>query len=326
MRLPIVPTAGVVLVLLVPAVLVFIDSAYIGRLAQLVLITIVLTSALNLLTGTAGLLSLDSVVYYGLGAYTAAILSVTAGTGFFTDVLAAITICAVLGVVVGIAFVRLTSIFFAVATMALAISFHTTALNWGELTRGPMGYRGIPPVVLFGVDLSGWLSSYFVTAVFCLVALWIVHRLTHSFYGNAVRAVREDDECARALGLSTRRLRVEIYVVHAAIMGAAGALYAHSNQFIGPDNFVMLESALILTAVVVGGIGSLPGAIIGALMIVLVPELLREVGHLRALVFGLVLFMSIRFLPRGLFSEVRALALFRRAMSGSPWADRGRRR
>lgn len=325
MRTPILPTTAAILLLLVPALLFLVDSAYVGRLAQLVLITIVLTTALNLLMGTAGLLSLDVVVYYGLGAYTAAILSVNAGTGFLVDVLAAIVICGVLGAIVGYAFVRLTSIFFAVATMALAISFHTTVLNWSELTRGPMGYRGIPPIVLFDQELNGWLNTYYVTAVFCLIALLIAHRITHSFYGNAVRAVREDEECARSLGLATRRLRVEIYIVHAAIMGAAGALYAHSNQFIGPDNFMMLESALVLIAVVVGGIGSLPGAVIGALLVVLVPEMLREMGHLRALVFGILLFLSILFLPRGLFSEVRALALFRRAVR-SPWGHRSRAR
>lgn len=323
MRLPILPATAAVLLVAVPALLLGLDSGYVARLAQLVLITIALTSALNLLIGTAGLLSLDTVVYYGLGAYTAAILSVNTGSGFVVDVLAAIAISSALGFVAGYAFVRLTSIFFAVATLALAISFYTTVLNWSDLTRGPMGYRGIPPVRLLGVDFGGWMGSYFVTAVFCLAALLVVHRMMHSFYGNAVRAVREDEECARSLGLATRRLRVEVYVVHAAIMGAAGALYAHSNQFIGPDNFLILESALVLTAVVVGGIGSLPGAVIGALMIVLVPELLREIGHLRALVFGLVLFLSILFLPRGIFSEVRALALFRRA-SRNAWANRGK--
>ena len=123
--------------------------------------------------------------------------------------------------------------------------------------------------------------------MFCLVALFIVHRVMHSFYGNAVRAVREDEECALSLGLSTRWLRVQIYVLHAVIMGAAGALYAHSNQFIGPDNFVLLESALVLTGVIVGGIGSLPGAVIGGIVMVLLPEALREVGNLRAFAFGL---------------------------------------
>jgi branched-chain amino acid transport system permease protein len=322
LRLPIGLAFAIFLLAVVPALLGWVGSPYSARLAQLVLITIVLTGALNLLTGTAGLLALDSVVFYGLGAYTAAILSVTSGTSFLVDLAAAVALTAAVGVVFGYALVRLTSIFFAVATMALAISFHTTVLNWGDLTRGPMGYRGIPPVRLFGHSVVGWLESYYVTAVFCLAALFIMHRVMHSFYGNAVRAVREDEECALSLGLHTRRLRVQVYVLHAALMGGAGALYAHSNQFIGPDNFVMLESALVLTGVIVGGIGSLPGAVIGGVVMVLLPEALREVGNLRAFVFGVALFMSILFLPRGLFSEVRALRLFRRDMSGSPWSRR----
>ena len=321
-RIPIGLAFAIVLLALVPGLLAWVGSPYTGRLAQLVLVTIVLTGALSLLTGTAGLLALDTVVFYGLGAYTAAILSVNYGTSFGVDLVAAVALTSIVGAILGYALVRLTSIFFAVATMALAISFHTTVLNWGDLTRGPMGYRGIPPVRLFGHAINGWLESYYLTAVFSLVALFVMHRVMHSFYGNAVRAVREDEECALSLGLRTRWLRVQIYVLHAAIMGAAGALYAHSNQFIGPDNFVMLESALVLTGVIVGGIGSLPGAVIGGLVMVLLPEALREIGNLRAFVFGMVLFLSILFLPRGLFSEVRALALFRRDMPRSPWSRR----
>ena len=326
LRLPIGLAFAILLLAVVPALLGWVGSPYTARLAQLALVTIVLTGALNLLSGTAGLLALDSVVFYGLGAYTAAILSVTARTSFLVDIAAAVALTVLVGIVIGYALVRLTSIFFAVATMALAISFHTTVLNWGDLTRGPMGYRGIPPVRLFGHAITGWIEAYYVTAVFSLIALFVMHRVMHSFYGNAVRAVREDEECARALGLGTRWLRVQIYALHAAIMGAAGALYAHTNQFIGPDNFVLLESALVLTGVIVGGIGSLPGAVIGGIVMVLLPEALREAGNLRAFAFGLVLFLSILYLPRGLFSEVRALALFRRDMPHSPWARRRRTR
>lgn len=314
--------APLTLLVVLPGLLALGGSAYAGRIAQLVLITVILSGALNLLIGTAGLLALDAVVFYGLGAYTAAILSTGFGTPFLVDVIAAIAIASLVGLVLGVALVRLTSIFFAVATMGLAVAFHTTVLNWNGLTRGAMGYRGIPPIRLFGYEITSWLGMYFVTAVMCLVTLFVLHRLMHSFYGNAVRAVREDEECARSMGLSTRRLRTQVYVVHAALMGAAGALYAHTNQFIGPDNFVLLESALVLTGVVVGGIGSLPGAALGAVTMVLVPELLREIGHLRAIVFGLILFLSILFLRRGLISEVRALAWFRRAMPNSAWARR----
>ena len=321
-RVPIRLAFAVLLLAGVPALLALAGSPYLGRLAQVVLVAVVLTGALNLLTGTAGLLALDTVVFYGLGAYTAAILSVNFGTSFLVDVAAAIAITSVIGAICGFALVRLTSIFFAVATMALAISFHTTVLNWGDLTRGPMGYRGIPPVRLFGHTVGGWLQAYYVTAVFCLIALFVMHRVMHSFYGNAVRAIREDEECALSLGLRTRLMRVQVYTLHAAILGAAGALYAHSNQFIGPDNFVMFESALVLTGVIVGGIGSLPGAVIGGIVMVLLPEALRGIGNLRALMFGAVLFLSILFLPRGLFSEVRGLALFRRDMPDSPWSRR----
>ena len=316
--------APLLLLIVLPALLSAIGSAYFGRLAQLVLITVILSGALNLLMGTAGLLALDTVVFYGLGAYTAAILSVGYGTSFLVDVVAAIAVTALIGLILGVALVRLTSIFFAVATMGVAVAFHTTVLNWNGLTRGAMGYRGIPPVRLFGYEITSWLGLYFVTAVMCLIALFVLHRLMHSFYGHAVRAVREDEECARAMGLSTRRLRTQVYVVHAGMMGAAGALYAHTHQFIGPDNFVLLESALILTGVVVGGIGSLPGAILGAVTMVLVPEILRDLGHLRAVVFGLILFLCILFLRRGLISEVNALAWFRRAMPSNPWARRRR--
>ncbi len=310
------------LLVVVPAVLALLDSAYFGRIAQLILITVILTASLNLLMGTAGLLALDTVLFYGLGAYTAAILSVNYGTSFLADMAIAITLAGLVGLLLGFALVRLVSIFFAVATMALAISFHTIALNWDGLTRGAMGYRGIPPIRIAGYEIDGWFGMYLVTAIACLIALFAVHRLTHSFYGNALRAVREDEETARSMGLSTRGLRTEVYVVHGIIIAGAGVLYAHTNQYVGPDNFVLLESVLVLTGVVVGGIGSLPGAVLGGVIMVVLPELLRDIGNLRLLVFGVMLFFSILFLRRGLLSEVWALAWFRRAAANSPWARR----
>jgi branched-chain amino acid transport system permease protein len=135
--------------------------------------------------------------------------------------------------------------------------------------------------------------------------------------------VREDEEAARAMGLQPRFLKAQVYAVHAALMAAAGVLYAHTNRFIGPDNFILLESALVLTAIVMGGLGSLPGAALAAAISILVPEALREFGQLRAFVFGLILFAVILFLPRGLLSEVWALNWARRNFPRSPWSRRG---
>ncbi|MBI3370803.1 MAG: branched-chain amino acid ABC transporter permease [Betaproteobacteria bacterium] len=313
--------AAVILVV-VPAALWLFGSAYAARLAQLVLITALLAAALNLLIGTAGLLSLDTVVYYGFGAYLTAILSTNYGTTLPTEILAAAAAGALLGGLIGWPLVRLASIFFAVATMGLATIFHTTVLNWVDLTRGPMGYRGIPAFKLGEFTIDGWAGNYYVIAVVVLGGVWIVHRLTHSYYGNAMRAAREDEDCARAMGLSPHALKLQAYAVHASLMSVAGALYAHANNFLSPDNFVLLESGLTLTAVVVGGLGSLPGAFIGALVVVLVPELLRPLGNLRAFGFGMILFLSILFLPRGLWSEVSSLAFVRRHLFREGWLKR----
>jgi branched-chain amino acid transport system permease protein len=317
-----VATALLLVAVALPLLFWLIGSPYIARLGQLVLLTVVLTSALNLLTGTAGLLALDTIVFLGFGSYVAAIFSTRYGTSFLPELAAAVILAAVVGLFLGFLLVQLRSIFFAVATVGLAVSFHTTVLNWGDLTRGPMGIPQIPPVVIAGHAFEGWAGPYFVAAALCALALYVVHRLTHSFYGNAIRAIREDEDAARAMGLRPRWIKAQVYAVHAALTAAAGVLYAHINSFVGPDNFVLLESALILTAIVVGGLGSLPGSILGAAIVVLVPEFLRNFGDLRAIVFGVILFLCILFLPRGLLSEVRSLAWVRRLGGGGAWARR----
>ncbi|MEJ8570499.1 branched-chain amino acid ABC transporter permease [Microbaculum marinum] len=300
-------------------------SPFIARLGQLVLLTVVLTIALNLLTGTAGLLALDSVVFLGFGAYTGAILSTRFGTSFPVELLVAVAGTAVIAFLLGLLLVRLHSVFFAVATVGLAVSFYTTVLNWGDLTRGAMGIPAIPPVRIAGYELDGWLATYMLAALMALVAVFVGHRMTHSFYGNAARAIREDEDAARSMGLTPRFIKAQIYAVHGALMAMAGVLYAHVNSFVGPDNFLLLESALILTAIVIGGLGSLPGAVLGAVLVVLAPEMLRQFGDLRAIIFGVILFLAILFLPRGLLSEVRSLAWVRRLDPASPWARRKRR-
>lgn len=299
-------------------------SGFVARLAQLVLLTVVLTAALNLLTGTAGLLALDTVVFLGFGAYVAAILSTRFGTNFLIEMPIALVGAGGLGFGLGLLLVRLRSIFFAVATVGLAVSFHTTVLNWGDLTRGAMGIPRIPPLAIGGFDLDGWVGAYVVAALLCALAVFTTHRLTHSFYGNAARAIREDEDAAQAMGLRPRWIKAQIYAVHAALTALAGVVFAHVSSYVGPDNFLLLESALILTAIVVGGLGSLAGAAVGALLVVLLPEFLRGFGDLRAFIFGMILFLAILFLPRGLLSEVRSLTWARRLNPHSPWARRNR--
>jgi branched-chain amino acid transport system permease protein len=156
-----------------------------------------------------------------------------------------------------------------------------------------------------------------------LFSLWVMHRIVHSYYGNSLRAVREDDACADAMGIDVARLKLETFSVACFFAGVAGALFAHTTGYIGPESFRFAESILILSMVVVGGLGSLYGSILGAVVLSVLPELLRDLGSYRMIVVGVVLFLSILFLPKGLIGEVSAIDLFRRQLYRGRGKDAG---
>ena len=287
-------------------------GSYLAQIATTAAIFSLLAASLNHVTGTAGLLSLGHAAFFGVGAYVAALGATKAGLPFVATVPLGGIVAGVLGVILALPALRLVSIYFAVATLGLGEMIHLVLLNWVGLTRGPMGIRGIPSFELFGVALNSPLASYLTIAVVVTVSLWVLHRLTHSYYGTALRALREDDQCAEAMGLNTVRLKVEAFAVSCFFAGIAGALYAHQASYISPNSFRFSESILILAMVVVGGLGSLPGAVLGAVLLTLLPEALRGIGDFRMIVVGLVMFGCILLLPKGLFGEIPALSLARR--------------
>ena len=296
--------------------LVALKSSYFNQIAITTMIFVILTASLNLITGSAGLLSLGHAAFFGVGAYAAALLSTKFGWPFWLTLPAAGAAAAVVGAVVAVPTMRLTSIYFAVATLGIGEMIYVTLLNWVGFTRGPMGIRSIPGIELFG--LQGIVFSMIVTALVMLAALWVVHRLVHSYYGNAMRALREDDACADAMGIDVARLKLQTFGVACALAGMAGALFAHTTGYISPESFRFGESILVLSMVVVGGLGSIYGSIIGAVILSVLPELLRDLGQWRMVAVGLVLFLSILFLPRGLVGEVSAIELIRRQIRRDP--------
>jgi branched-chain amino acid transport system permease protein len=157
-----------------------------------------------------------------------------------------------------------------------------------------------------------------VVALVMVGALWVVHRLTHSYYGNSLRALREDDACADAMGIDVGRLKLQSFGMACAMAGVAGGLFAHTTGYISPESFKFGESILILSMIVVGGLGSLYGSIIGAVLLSVLPELLRDLGSYRMIAVGVVLFVSILFLPKGLVGEVSAIDLIRRQIRRDP--------
>ncbi len=301
---------GLVLLLL-PAGLVALNQSYLFRLAELSMLFVILAASLNLVTGTAGLVSLGHAAFYAVGAYTAAILAARTGLGLEATLPASVLVAGTVAFVVAIPAIRLVRIFFTVATLSVGEIINITILNWDALTRGPMGLRGVPSLSLFGWPLGSRLATYFTIAAVTVLVLCIVHRLTNSAYGNALRALREDDQSAGGMGINTALMKVGAFALSGGLAGAAGCLLAHSTGYISPDMFGLDQSILILTMVVVGGLGSLPGAVVGACVLILVPELARSAGHLRTVMVGLVLYFSILLLPKGLLAEAWALRVSR---------------
>ncbi len=285
----------------------FLQSGYWLRLIELSLIFSILAASLNLLTGTAGLVSLGHAAFYAVGAYTAALVSRANGDLLLT-LPASLLLSGAFAAIVAVPMLRLLRVFFTVATLSVGEIVTVVLTNWDGVTGGPNGFRGIPGFRVAGIAFPGGLGEYYVIALVSLASLWCVDRLTRSYYGSSLRALREDEASANAMGIDTRTLKIGVFAISGGLAGIAGCLTAHSTRYISPDMFGLDQSILILTMVVVGGLGSLPGAITGAFLLTIAPELLRTAGHFRMVMVGALLFGAILLFPKGLFPEERFLA------------------
>ena len=302
----------------IPVVLEKLSSSYYYSVSITALVWVILPVSMNFITGTTCLLTLGHGAFYGIGAYAAALLSTRLELSFMLTLPLAGLAAAVVGVAVALPTMRLVFIYFAVATLAIGEIIHVTLLNWVGFTRGPMGIDGVLPMDIFGYELDSNLSIYLMTALITAFSVYAFYKLTHSYYGNALRSCREDDQCAEAMGINVVKLKIQVFAISTFFAGIAGALWAHTSGYISPDNFKFSESILVLAMVVVGGLGSLPGAIIGSLLLILLPEVARDIGDWRQMVVGLVMFCSILFLPKGIFGEVSAIDFVRRQL-GAAW-------
>lgn len=283
------------------------DSNYAYRVGTTILIFALLGASANLLTGTTGLMSLGHAGIYGIGAYTSALLSTSAGLPVGVSILLAGIITAVFGVVITLPALRLTSVYFAVATLGVGQIIYVTLLNWISVTNGPMGILDIPP--LFSASTS---ATFWITSVVVAIGIWFLHRIVHSLYGSVLRALREDDQCVQSVGLSPWAMKSQALMISFFMAGIAGALWAHSAGYIAPESFQFDQSILVLAIIVVGGLGSLPGAVLGAVLLIGLPEALRPLGDYRMFTVGLVMFLTIVLRPRGLWPEVLALRWLQR--------------
>ncbi len=298
-----VPAFSLYLWLFAPLLLVipWTVQNYILDVAVLAGIYIILALALNVVVGFAGLLNLGFVAYYAIGAYSFALLNTKLGMGFWTAAPLAIMITTAAGFLFAVPALRLRGDYLALVTLGFGEIVRITLNNWDSFTNGPNGIGGISAPAFFGISLDTLTSFYYLVLVFVVITIIVMKRIQKSKLGRAWTAIREDETAALAMGIQTVRYKLYAVSFGAFWAGIAGCLFASKMRFISPESFSFMESVLILCMVILGGLGSIAGVIVGAVVLVALPEVLREVQMYRMLALGAGIVFIMIFRPQGLF-------------------------
>ncbi len=292
-------------------------------LLTIVIIYVVLASGLNIVVGFTGLLDLGYVAFFAIGGYYSAIIFIKVlKMGFGVDIdaywwlmwvnlLVGGLLAAGAGAILGYPTLRLRGDYLAIMTLGFGEIIRIVANNWVGLTRGPSGISGIPQPQLFGFHFSSTKSLYLLGLVIGVVSLFLISRVVRSRIGRAWTAIREDEVAAEAMGIPTARYKLLSYALGAFFAGVMGVFFGHYMNFIHPSDFMLMESFVILSLVVLGGMGNLAGPVIGAVIWVSLQEYLRNFSfvqthpELRGIAMGLILVLLMVFRPQGILGSRR---------------------
>ncbi len=263
-------------------------------------IYVILALGLNIIVGFAGLLNLGYAAFYAIGAYTYAILNTEYGLGFWITIPFSAGLATVAGVVLSVPALRLRGDYLAIVTLGFGEIVRLVLNNWDSLTNGPNGISGISPPYLFGISLGKLNYYYFIVLTAVVLCVFVIRRVVLSKTGRAWIAIRDNEIAASAMGIDTTRYKLYASAFGTFWAGVAGSLFAAKMQFVSPESFTFIESVLILSMVILGGLGNIYGAVIGAFILVVLPELLREVQQYRMLLLGAGLVLLMIFRPHGI--------------------------
>ena len=278
---------------------------YIIDVLTLAGIYVILALGLNIVVGMAGLLDLGYISFYAIGAYSYALLSTRLGVSFWLALPIGGIAAAAVGVVLGVITLRLRGDYLAIVTLGFVQIVHLVLNNWDSVTNGPNGILNIGRPALGAFVFSQPIHFYYLILAIVLLTILAVGRLNRSRIGRAWIAIREDEVAAQATGVDTTRLKILAFALGAIWAGVAGVFFAAKYAFVSPESFTFFESVIVLSMVVLGGMGSVPGVILGALIVVILPEVLREFASYRMLIFGASLVLMMIFRPQGLIGNPR---------------------
>ncbi|MBP1848712.1 high-affinity branched-chain amino acid ABC transporter permease LivM [Rhizobium halophytocola] len=323
---------------------------YVDNFGIQILIYVMLAWGLNIVVGLAGLLDLGYVAFYAVGAYSYALLSQYYGLSFWTLLPLSGILAALWGIILGFPVLRLRGDYLAIVTLAFGEIIRLVLINWQDVTRGTFGVSGIPKATFFGIEFNASKTGFakifdlpmssayykiylfYVIVALCALTAYVTIRLRRMPIGRAWEALREDEIACRSLGINTVTTKLTAFAIGAMFGGFAGSFFAARQGFVSPESFVFLESAVILAIVVLGGMGSLSGIAIAAIVMIGGTELLREMSFLkqifgpeftpelyRMLIFGLAMIIVMVFKPRGFVGSRSPTAFLkeRKAVSGS---------
>lgn len=277
---------------------------------MMILFYVILAVGLDLVTGYCGQFSFATGAFYGIGAYTAAIMNRDLGTSIWLHLPAGAIVAGSFGLLLGIPALRLTGHFLAIVTIAFQTIMYLTISQWTSFTGGQVGLslQGSNSVVIFGTklfELSSVRSYYWLSLAVAAVCILVAWRLVNSRLGREWIAIRDDEKLAQAIGLDTTRGKLTAFVAYAALAGIAGVLTAHALRGVTPDDFTIWISATVVAMMVLGGRGTFVGPIIGAILLAVLPEFLGRYAEYKMLIYGIILMLGMTLMPEGLVGRLR---------------------
>jgi len=273
---------------------------YILHLAILICIYTILAQSLSLVAGNSGQTSLAQAGFYGIGAYTTALLTVNFGLPVFLTLLLAMVLSGLIAYIVSKAAIKTIDDYYIIITLGIQVVIFSIMNNWQAVTRGPLGIPGIPSIEVFSFAFDDKIS-FLLLSVFFVCSVWfILHNISTSPFGRVLRALSEDEVYTKSLGKDVQNAKIVSFVISSMFASIAGVLYAHYISYIDPTSFNIDESIFILSIVIIGGMRNLRGIFFAAFILVLLPEVLRFIGmpssiapNMRQIIYGLALILVI---------------------------------
>jgi len=292
-------------VLVVTAVLLYlpmVTSMYFMEVMTNIWFHVIVCLGLNIIVGFAGLLSLGYAAFFAVGAYTMGILILHYGVSFWLTLPVSVLMAVIAGLAIGGPTLRLRSDYLAIVTLGFGEITRLAARNM-QITGRATGLVGIDRPALFGMALYKINHYYYAFFILAFLAIFISYRLQDSRLGRAWKCIREDEDAAEAMGINVVAVRLYAFIIGSVFGAIAGSFMAVKMTAISPESFLFTQSVMILLAVVLGGMGKIPGVILGAFAVVAFPEVFRGIGQYRMLIFGVVLLIIMIYRPQGLWPE-----------------------